>query len=102
MAFAVHWFPRPFFRRGARRELGGVPDVRAGLFRADANAAVVKLYEPTIVARKLGGVPVLDLYEGMWHIFQVFHHQLPESKLARRKVRVFLEQQFASSPESRQ
>jgi len=38
------------------------------------------------------GIPVkLDLYEGMWHIFQVFNHDLPESKLARKKVRAFLE-----------
>ena len=37
-------------------------------------------------------IPVkLDLYEGMWHIFQVFNYELPESKLARKKVRVFLE-----------
>lgn len=36
-------------------------------------------------------VPVkLDLYEGMWHIFQVFDHDLPESKLARKKVAAFL------------
>ena len=37
-------------------------------------------------------VPVkLDLYEGMWHIFQVFNYDLPESKLARGKVRAFLD-----------
>lgn len=42
------------------------------------------------------GIPVkLDLYEGMWHIFQVFHYDLPESKLARKKVRAFLEAGFA-------
>ncbi len=41
------------------------------------------------------GIPVkLDLYEGMWHIFQVFHYDLPESKLARKKVRHFLEAGF--------
>lgn len=39
------------------------------------------------------GIPVkLDLYEGMWHIFQVFNHDLPESKLARKKVSTFLSQ----------
>ena len=38
------------------------------------------------------GVTVkLDLYEGMWHIFQVFNHDIPESKIARKKVRAFLE-----------
>jgi monoterpene epsilon-lactone hydrolase len=41
------------------------------------------------------GIPVkLDLYEGMWHIFQVFNHDLPESKLARKKVSTFLSQQL--------
>jgi acetyl esterase/lipase len=41
------------------------------------------------------GIPVkLDLYEGMWHIFQVFNHELPESKLARKKVSTFLSQHF--------
>lgn len=39
------------------------------------------------------GIPVkLDLYEGMWHIFQVFNHDLPESKIARKKVSAFLAQ----------
>ncbi|QDV19157.1 Putative acetyl-hydrolase LipR precursor [Gimesia panareensis] len=39
------------------------------------------------------GIPVkLDLYEGMWHIFQVFNYDLPESKLARKKVKAFLQQ----------
>jgi acetyl esterase/lipase len=39
------------------------------------------------------GIPVkLDIYEGMWHIFQVFNHDLPESKIARKKVRAFLRQ----------
>ena len=43
----------------------------------------------------MAGIPVkLDLYEGMWHIFQVFNYDLPESKLARQKVRKFLEQTF--------
>jgi acetyl esterase/lipase len=28
-------------------------------------------------------IPVkLDLYEGMWHVFQAFNYDLPESKLA--------------------
>ena len=39
------------------------------------------------------GVAVkLDPYEGMWHIFQVFTHDIPEAKLARKKVRAFLDQ----------
>lgn len=38
----------------------------------------------------------LDLYEGMWHIFQVFTHDIPEAKLARKKVRAFLDQQLGT------
>jgi monoterpene epsilon-lactone hydrolase len=37
------------------------------------------------------GIPVkLDPYEGMWHVFQAFHWQLPESDLARDKMGQFL------------
>ena len=32
----------------------------------------------------------LDLHEGMWHVFQALHHDLPESKKARGKVAYFL------------
>ncbi len=43
------------------------------------------------------GIPVkLDLYEGMWHIFQVFNYDIPESKLARKKVRAFLQRHLAN------
>ena len=39
------------------------------------------------------GIPVkLDLYEGMWHVFQAFPWWLPESRLARQKVGRFLDQ----------
>ena len=39
------------------------------------------------------GIPVkLDPYEGMWHIFQVFNYGIPEAKIARAKVRAFLDQ----------
>jgi acetyl esterase/lipase len=38
-------------------------------------------------------IPVkLDLYEGMWHIFQVFNYDIPEAKLARKKAAAFLGQ----------
>ena len=38
-------------------------------------------------------VPVkLDLYEGMWHVFQGFTPEIPESQLARRKVKAFLDE----------
>jgi len=37
------------------------------------------------------GVSVkLDPYEGMWHVFQAFHWQLPESDIAREKMAMFL------------
>jgi monoterpene epsilon-lactone hydrolase len=37
------------------------------------------------------GIPVkLDPYEGMWHVFQAFHWQLPESVTARKKMAKFL------------
>lgn len=40
-------------------------------------------------------VPVkLDLYEGMWHIFQVFTYDIPEAKLARKKVAAFLRKEL--------
>ena len=39
------------------------------------------------------GVPVkLDLYEGMWHVFQAYSPDIPESKLARGKAKRFLDQ----------
>lgn len=39
------------------------------------------------------GIPVkLDLYEGMWHVFQGFSHALPESMQARRKMAAFLQE----------
>lgn len=37
------------------------------------------------------GIPVkLDLYEGMWHVFQSINYELPESALARAKMNKFL------------
>ncbi|MBC8352834.1 MAG: alpha/beta hydrolase [Planctomycetes bacterium] len=48
-------------------------------------------------ALDIAGILVkLDLYEGMWHIFQVFNHDLPESKIARKKVSEFLSQHVGS------
>jgi acetyl esterase/lipase len=42
------------------------------------------------------GIPVkLDLYEGMWHIFQVFTYDIPEARLARKKAAAFLAQRLA-------
>jgi monoterpene epsilon-lactone hydrolase len=33
----------------------------------------------------------LDPYEGMWHVFQAFNPEMPESKLARKKMAAFLD-----------
>lgn len=35
---------------------------------------------------------VIDPYEGMWHVFQAFHWELPESEQAREKVASFLKE----------
>jgi monoterpene epsilon-lactone hydrolase len=38
------------------------------------------------------GIPVrLDIYEGMWHVFQAYHWNLPESRLARKKMSDFFQ-----------
>jgi acetyl esterase/lipase len=37
----------------------------------------------------------LDPYEGMYHVFQAFNWNLPESQLARKKVSAFLDQHLA-------
>jgi len=47
------------------------------------------------------GIPVkLDPYEGMYHVFQLFNWNLPESNLARRKMKMFLELHLPNSLES--
>lgn len=41
------------------------------------------------------GIPVkFDPYEGMWHVFQGFHWDIPESHLVREKMAMFLQQQL--------
>jgi monoterpene epsilon-lactone hydrolase len=41
------------------------------------------------------GVPVkIDPYEGMWHVFQAFSWDIPESHLARKKMAAFLKDQL--------
>ena len=36
------------------------------------------------------GIPVkLDLYEGMWHVFQEINYDLPESVIAHAKMNDF-------------
>jgi acetyl esterase/lipase len=48
----------------------------------------IRLYQALDTA---GQTVKLDLYEGLTHVFQA-EHNLPESILARRKVRSFLNQ----------
>ena len=38
-----------------------------------------------------GGEAKLDIYEGMWHVFQAFSFDIPEAHLARRKMSQFLD-----------
>ena len=38
----------------------------------------------------------IDPYEGMWHVFQAFHWELPESYLARKIMALFLEKKLGS------
>ena len=52
----------------------------------------VRLYQ----AMDNAGQPVtLDLYDGMWHVFQAFHWALPESDRAREKMAAFLREHLA-------
>ncbi|OAN18131.1 hypothetical protein A3K86_04310 [Photobacterium jeanii] len=37
-----------------------------------------------------GGEAKLDIYEGMWHVFQAYSFSIPEAKLARKKMASFL------------
>lgn len=48
----------------------------------------VRLYQALDTA---GQTAKLDLYEGMPHVFQAFNPDLPESKLARQKIKAFLD-----------
>lgn len=49
----------------------------------------VRLYQALDTA---GQTAKLDLYEGMPHVFQAFNPDLPESRLARQKMKAFLNQ----------
>ncbi|MGR5080102.1 alpha/beta hydrolase [Photobacterium swingsii] len=41
-----------------------------------------------------GGEAKLDVYEGMWHVFQAFAFDIPEAKLARKKMVAFLNEKL--------
>ncbi|WP_199450634.1 alpha/beta hydrolase family protein, partial [Vibrio harveyi] len=38
-----------------------------------------------------GGEAKLDIYEGMWHVFQAYSFSIPEAQLARKKMANFLD-----------
>ncbi|GIU37335.1 alpha/beta hydrolase [Shewanella schlegeliana] len=44
-----------------------------------------------------GGEVKLDIYEGMWHVFQAFSFHIPEAELARKKMAGFLENKLSSN-----
>ncbi len=46
---------------------------------------------------KAGGSVKLEVWPGMWHVFQVFVHQMPESREALRKIAPFIRGQLAVS-----
>ena len=52
----------------------------------------VRLYQALDTA---GQTAKLDLYEGMPHVFQAFRPDLPESRLARQKMKAFLDRSLS-------
>lgn len=75
---------------------GGFPPtlIQAGT-REMLLSDAVRLYQ----AMDQGGVDVrLDLYEGMPHVFQIFIVDAPESLLALRKVKRFVERSLGGAP----
>ena len=53
----------------------------------------ILLSDSTRIADKVraaGGNAEIEIWPGMWHVFQAFHPELPESKLARKKMAQFL------------
>jgi acetyl esterase/lipase len=53
----------------------------------------ILLSDSTRIAEKIeaaGGDVTLEVWPGMWHVFQVFVHQMPESKEAIRKIAPFV------------
>lgn len=42
-----------------------------------------------------GGEAKLDIYEGMWHVFQAFSFDIPEAKVARKKMAAYLDDKLA-------
>ena len=40
--------------------------------------------------KQAGGQVELEIWPGMWHVFQVFVHQMPESRAAIRKLGAFI------------
>ena len=47
-----------------------------------------------------GGEVKLDIYEGMWHVFQAFSYYIPEAQLARKKMAKFISGKFTASEKS--
>jgi len=57
----------------------------------------ILLSDSTRIAGKIeqtGGEVTLEVWPEMWHVFQVFVHQMPESREAIRKVSPFVRQQL--------
>ena len=60
----------------------------------------ILLSDSTRIAEKLeraGCEVTLEVWPEMWHVFQVFVHQMPESKQAIRKIAPFIRAQLGLS-----
>jgi len=69
-------------------DLSGLPPIYV-----QVGADEILLSDSTDAADKLeaaGGDVELEIWPGMWHVFQVFVHQMPESRAAVRKIGAFI------------
>jgi acetyl esterase/lipase len=48
--------------------------------------------------KAVGGNVEIEIWPGMWHVFQVFVHQVPESRRAVRKIGEFVRQSLRCAP----
>lgn len=69
-------------------DLSGLPPIYI-----QVGADEILLSDSTDAADKLehaGGNVELEIWPGMWHVFQIFVHQMPESRAAVRKIGAFI------------
>lgn len=62
----------------------------------------ILLSDSTRAAEKVkaaGGEVEIEIWPGMWHVFQAFLHQVPESKKAVKKIGAYVNRALKSAPE---